>query len=207
MGVLLFFAALTTCLLCHRCSTVVVPLLPGVLPASLAPSRVIAMHDVMRLSDKAESARVHAMAIWHRQCGEGDELVTVGGDGNIATAPLSVRGAGGALVAAEDTGPRQAWHATDRGSGSSKGYPYAPAHLLAVHSAVGIAVTAPCSGLEVGATRPEVRLMASSRSNHWYVCPAAAVCRAMCGTSIRPSCTLLGSSLAKRSWQSTVIAS
>ena len=88
--------------------------------------------------------------MWHRPRGEGDELVTVGGDGNIATVPLSVRGAGGVLVAAEDSGLRQSWHATDRGSGSSKGYPYAPAHLLAVHSAAGIAVTAPSSGLEVG---------------------------------------------------------
>jgi hypothetical protein len=113
-----------------------VPLAPagaaGGSAGALRVLRTLDMHFPMRVSDA--HAAVHAIAIRTRPCGAAT-LVTVGSDGNIATAALHD---GDALITG-DGGASDSWHATRRGSGYSKQYCYAAASILAVHSPSGVA--------------------------------------------------------------------
>ena len=92
------------------------------------------VHCPMRLSDK--DAYVSSVALWHRGGGAA-ALVSTGSDGDAVITPLH----DGAAFADAATAEETRWHATRNGSGGSKGYPYAPSGLCAVHSGAGVVVT------------------------------------------------------------------
>ena len=100
---------------------------------SIKVKRYIEMHTPMRKSDT--TAYVADMAVWRKPNGA-TSLVTVGSDGNIAVAELHD---GKEEFAKEE--PDDSWRCTMRGSGGSKGYPYAPAFNINVHSERGVAFT------------------------------------------------------------------
>jgi hypothetical protein len=121
--------------------------------------RTLEMHSPMRLSDAR--AAVHAIDVYARPGGAAT-LVTVGSDGNIATAALH----DGVALLTGDGWAGDSWHATRRGSGCSKQYCYAAASILAVHSPSGVAFTGSWSDtcahvydLDSAKTTPAAKLM------------------------------------------------
>lgn len=92
--------------------------------SSVRAARSINMHSPMRKSDT--DACVHDMDLWFQQ-GGAIKLVTVGSDGLMCVTGLHD---GSRLL--EGSYPDTSWHCTSRGSGGSKGYPYAPAFTVTV---------------------------------------------------------------------------
>ncbi len=92
------------------------------------PERVMELHYIRKKSDK--SAWIGDMAIWYPKDDAGPHVVSVGSDGFVRVTALE----GSSKYEDE-------WHCTSRGSGGSKGYPYAPAHYVAVSNKYGVAMT------------------------------------------------------------------
>lgn len=97
--------------------------------------RSIEMHNPMRKSDK--EAWVAKVALWTHPTTGAVSAVSVGCDGDCAVAILH----DGKRVVSEGGYKERSWHCTSNGSGGSKGYPYAPAHVVAACPGVGVAFT------------------------------------------------------------------
>lgn len=126
-----------------------VPLAPSDDAAGGGPLQVAAVycgvHSPMMKSDK--DAYIMGLALWHRG-GGASALVSTGSDGDCVVTPLHD---GDAFVqpGAWHHPGQERWHATRIGSGGSKGYPYSPSGLIAVHSGAGVAVAGSYSDPEL----------------------------------------------------------